>query len=132
MPPAVVNEEMVHLIEDLYRDEWFTPRVSSCYLIPKTYAKISEIKDEASLKILRDCFFDLCKDDTPMARRAAAKNLSAFFAVVDDSCLSLFTAQYEDFINSEDVRELLFLFYVIVVLLVSLMSLMSLMSLLFR
>ena len=103
MPPAVVNEELVHLIEDLYRDEWFTPRVSACYLIPKAYAKIAEVKDETSMKILRDCFFDLCKDDTPMGRRAAAKNLSAFFAIVDDIHISLFISQFEDFINSEDV-----------------------------
>ena len=56
------------------------------------------------LKSLRDCFFSLCKDDTPMVRRAAAKNISAVFAVFEDEYISLFVAQYDEVMRSDDVR----------------------------
>lgn len=56
------------------------------------------------LKSLRDCFFSLCKDDTPMVRRAAAKNISAVFGVFEDEHISLFVTQYDEFMRSDDVR----------------------------
>lgn len=106
MPPAVVRDELIVLINDLYHDEWFTPRVSSCYLIAKAYAKIAMLGDSEdvseSLKTLRDCFFGLCKDDTPMVRRAAAKNMYAVFAACGDECVSGFVCQFEEFFNADD------------------------------
>lgn len=49
-------------------------RVSSASLISKVYGKIVSlvgVQDVSeSLKALRDCYFALCKDDTPMVRRA--------------------------------------------------------------
>ena len=111
MPPAVVRDELMSIIDDLYRDEWFTPRVSSCYLLAKTYSKIATLgQDESivnSLKTLRDCFFNLCKDDTPMVRRAAAKNMFSMFAACGDDCVSGFVCQFEEFFNAEDVAPLL-------------------------
>ena len=44
------------------------------------------------------------KDDTPMVRRAAAKNISAVFAVFEDEYIGLFVAQYDEFMRSDDVR----------------------------
>lgn len=35
MSPDVVCDEMVSVIEDLFHDDWFTPRVSSASLISK-------------------------------------------------------------------------------------------------
>lgn len=105
MPPAVVREELVKLIEDLCHDEWFTPRVSACSLIAEAYSRImilSETEDVSeSLKTLRDCFFGLCKDDTPMVRRAAAKNMPGVFAACDDSSISLFVVQFDEFFNDD-------------------------------
>lgn len=105
MPPAVVREELVKHIEDLCHDEWFTPRVSACSLIAEAYSRImmlSETEDVSeSLKTLRDCFFGLCKDDTPMVRRAAAKNMRDVFAACDDSSISLFVVQFEAFFSDE-------------------------------
>ena len=107
MPATVVREELISLIEELYHDEWFTPRVSCCSLIAKTYQKITSLNGTEdvfeSLKTLRECFFGLCKDDTPMVRRAAAKNLSAVLAACEDDCVSAFVTQFEDFFNSDDV-----------------------------
>ena len=44
-----------------------------------------------------------CKDDTPMVRRAAAKNIFAVFAVCEEEHVGLFVAQYEEFMTSDDV-----------------------------
>lgn len=108
MPPETVRDELVGLIEGLYHDEWFTPRVSSCYLVAKAYQKIATLAESQDvfepLKTLRECFFGLCKDDTPMVRRAAAKNMSSVFAVCSDDCVSSFVSQFEDFFSSDDVQ----------------------------
>ncbi|KAK8804943.1 hypothetical protein WA171_006908 [Blastocystis sp. BT1] len=106
MSPSVVCEELIPVIEDLFHDEWFTPRVSSASLISKVYGKIVSlvgVQDVSeSLKALRDCYFALCKDDTPMVRRAAAKNIFAVFAVCEEEHVGLFVAQYEEFMTSDD------------------------------
>lgn len=39
-----------------------------------------------------------------MVRRAAAKNISAVFAVFEDEYISLFVTQYDEFMRSDDVR----------------------------
>lgn len=108
MSPSVVCEELIPIIEDLFHDEWFTPRVSSASLISKVYGKIVTlvgVQDVSEqLKALRDCYFALCKDDTPMVRRAAAKNISAVFAVTEEEHVGLFVSQYEEFMTSDDVR----------------------------
>lgn len=39
-----------------------------------------------------------------MVRRAAAKNISAVFAVFEDEYIGLFVAQYDEFMRSDDVR----------------------------
>ena len=41
-----------------------------------------------------------------MVRRAAAKNISAVFAVFEDEYISLFVTQYDEFMRSDDVASL--------------------------
>ena len=111
MSPEVVREELVGVIEELFHDEWFAPHVSSVSLIAKVYHKITslpttpEVTD--SLKVLRDDFFALCKDDTPMVRRAAAKNMSSVYAVCSDEFNSQFVTQFEEYFAADDVVFLL-------------------------
>ena len=106
MSPEVVFECLVSVIDSLCRDEWFTPRVSCTALISKVYFKLTELMKSRDvseqLKSLRDNFFALCKDDTPMVRRAAARNLSSVFSVMEDEYVPLFVNQYQNFMN-EDV-----------------------------
>lgn len=108
MSPAVVRDELVSVIDGLFHDEWFTPRVSSASLVAKVYAKISLLSatEDVSepLKNLREGYFSLCKDDTPMVRRAAAKNMTAVFAACSDEFVPLFVSQFEEYYNSDDVR----------------------------
>lgn len=59
------------LITRLASGDWFTSRTSACSLFSVAYPKVSDdVKKE-----LRRLFVQLCKDDTPMVRRAAAANL---------------------------------------------------------
>lgn len=107
MSPEVVFEALLVVIDSLCRDEWFTPRVSCTALITKVYSKLTELMKSRDvfeqLRSLRDSFFALCKDDTPMVRRAAARNLSSVFSVIEDEYVPLFVAQYEEFMNMDDV-----------------------------
>ena len=106
MSPEVVFECLLSVIDSLCRDEWFTPRVSCTALISKVYFKLTELMKSRDvseqLKSLRDSYFTLCKDDTPMVRRAAARNLSSVFSVMEDEHVPLFVHQYQNFMN-EDV-----------------------------
>lgn len=109
MSPEVVLEALLVVIDSLCRDEWFTPRVSCTALITKVYFKLTELMKSRDvfeqLRSLRDSFFALCKDDTPMVRRAAARNLSSVFSVIEDEYVPLFVSQYEEFMNMDDVSD---------------------------
>lgn len=73
--------------------EWFTARVSSCGLFHIAYHSAPEnIKNE-----LRTIYGQLCQDDMPMVRRAAAANLGKFVAKVEPSHLKTnFMSMFED------------------------------------
>lgn len=66
-------------IQRLAAGEWFTARVSSCGLFHIAYPSAPEpLKTE-----LRTIYSQLCQDDMPMVRRAAATNLGKFAATVE-------------------------------------------------
>jgi HEAT repeat len=70
----------VHM-QRLKTGEWFTNRVSVCGL----FATACELfaTDTAVTQDLCTLFRDLCRDDTPMVRRAAASNIGSIAAAVD-------------------------------------------------
>lgn len=62
------------LIKRLSSGEWFTSRTSACGLFSVVYAQSSNsVRGE-----LRQAFVQLCNDETPMVRRAAANRLGEF------------------------------------------------------
>ncbi|RHY31207.1 hypothetical protein DYB32_003678 [Aphanomyces invadans] len=67
------------LIKRLTEGDWFTSRVSACWIFPVAYSKV----DPANKKDLRDLFTTLCADDTPMVRRAAALNIGKFGSKIE-------------------------------------------------
>lgn len=74
---------MLLFLQRLAAGEWFTARVSACGLFHIAYPSASEaLKTE-----LRSVFNQLCQDDMPMVRRAAATNLGKFAATVEPSHL---------------------------------------------
>jgi len=74
---ACTSEDVVGMIERLSNGDWFTSRISACSLFACSYPK-SDANTKANL---RASFEQLCGDDTPMVRRAAAHNLGTFAAV---------------------------------------------------
>lgn len=66
-------------LQRLAAGEWFTARVSACGLFHIAYASAPDmLKTE-----LRSIYSQLCQDDMPMVRRAAATNLGKFAATVE-------------------------------------------------
>ncbi|GFQ71581.1 hypothetical protein TNCT_73461 [Trichonephila clavata] len=83
--PLVGGSEYVHCllppleVKRLASGDWFTSRTSACGLFGVCYSRLSP-----SLKAeLRNHFRNLCQDDTPMVRRAAASKLGEFAYVVE-------------------------------------------------
>ena len=78
--PAVV-EHVVPVIQKLAQGDWFTARVSACGLFAAAYSRLG---DAAGAKLtLRALYATLAQDDTPMVRRAAAKNVGAFASAME-------------------------------------------------
>ena len=74
---------MFYSVQRLAAGEWFTARVSSCGLFHIAYPSApDQLKAE-----LRTIYGQLCQDDMPMVRRAAASNLGKFAATVEQNHL---------------------------------------------
>ena len=59
--------------------DWFTSRSSVCALFPVAYASIENNHAE-----LRTLFASLCRDSTPMVRRAASSKLGDLAAAISE------------------------------------------------
>jgi len=68
----------------LAQGEWFTSRVSACGLFAVAYPRCSA----AQRAELRQLYGQLCHDETPMVRRAAAQKLGPFAAVMERDAVS--------------------------------------------
>lgn len=63
--------EFASMVKKLAKGEWFTSKTSACGLFSTVYPRVNpETRGE-----LRTLFAQLCRDDTPMVRRAAASKL---------------------------------------------------------
>ena len=71
-PVEQLNEHYIEMLKRLSGGDWFTSRVSSCGLFATAYAKVA---DGAVRQQLITSFKQLCHDETPMVRRAAASCL---------------------------------------------------------
>lgn len=66
-------------MQRLATGDWFTSRVSACGLFPTGYPRASAVHKTE----LRALYSQLCHDETPMVRRAAAQRLGAFAKAVE-------------------------------------------------
>jgi len=77
MPDTHLIQYFIPLIKRLASKEW-TARVSACRLFAIAYPRVAaEVQSD-----LRTGFVHLCRDETPMVRRAAASALGAFADVI--------------------------------------------------
>jgi len=74
LSPASLQQHFLPLLRRLSQGDWFTSRTSACAL----YAPAYPVATEEGKKEMRRLFGELCMDDTPMVRRAAAKALGPF------------------------------------------------------
>lgn len=102
---AVVMHALPFLTR-LSSGDWFTSRVSAAALIKVVHVRVS-----AQMQAdLRQTFANLCGDETPMVRRAAAKHMGSFVQVctadiVKDEIVPLFLRLSED--DQDSVRLLI-------------------------
>lgn len=76
---ADLTTHVIPTLNTLAFGDWFTSRTSACALFSVCYPRVSSaIKAE-----LRNNFRQLCQDETPMVRRAAASKLGEFAKVVE-------------------------------------------------
>lgn len=66
--------QYIELIERLAKGDLYSMRISSCYLISEAYKRSRAPEQEK----LSQIYYELCGNDTPMVRRAAATNLGDF------------------------------------------------------
>ncbi|KAJ1945478.1 protein phosphatase 2A structural subunit, partial [Linderina macrospora] len=81
MDQPQVEEYVIPCIARLSTGEWFTSRSSAAGLYAAAYSKVTD----AIQAQLRGGYEALCKDDTPMIRRAAASNLVGLVTKVEKS-----------------------------------------------
>lgn len=79
MPTERLMEDFVAMLKRLHSSEWFSCRISSCGLFAVVYPRAPAVTRSE----LRMMFNLLCRDDTPMVRRAASANLGKFAKVVE-------------------------------------------------
>jgi hypothetical protein len=68
---AAFEQLFVSLVTRLAESDWFPPKVSACSLFSDALKRTNEANKEKLLGL----YVSLCKDETPMVRRAAASNL---------------------------------------------------------
>lgn len=68
-------------LQRLKNGEWFTNRVSVCGLFATACPLFSS--DTTTTQELCGLFRELCRDDTPMVRRAAANNIGPLADAMD-------------------------------------------------
>uniref|UniRef100_A0A1I8H5L7 TOG domain-containing protein n=1 Tax=Macrostomum lignano TaxID=282301 RepID=A0A1I8H5L7_9PLAT len=77
--PADLEAHFVPLVRRLANGDWFTSRTSACGLFSVCYERVgAAVKQQ-----LRQHFSNLCTDDTPMVRRAAAGKIGELAQVVE-------------------------------------------------
>eukprot|EP00970_Alexandrium_tamarense_P003984 scaffold692_cov203-Alexandrium_tamarense.AAC.8 len=78
LPEKEYRSEFVGMIGRLARKEWFTARISGCGLIPIAFGRMGKELQQTHLQY----FANLCKDDAPMVRRIASRNLGPLLYTV--------------------------------------------------
>ncbi|VAI16868.1 unnamed protein product [Triticum turgidum subsp. durum] len=93
-----IVDYFIAVVKRLAAGEWFTARVSSCGLFHIAYPSATDpLKTE-----LRTIYGQLCQDDMPMVRRAAASNLGKFAATVEQSHLKTEIMSIFDDLTQDD------------------------------
>ncbi|CCE65408.1 hypothetical protein TPHA_0L00520 [Tetrapisispora phaffii CBS 4417] len=88
--------DFISVIEHLATADWFSSKVSSCGIFKSV---IMRVEDDTLRKNILALYFQLVQDETPMVRRAAAKNLPDMIDLLTTK-IDLSTDEDWDYISS--------------------------------
>ncbi|KAF0691128.1 Aste57867_17585 [Aphanomyces stellatus] len=97
MSPEHIAEHFVAVLRRLVTRDWYTSRIAACGLFQVGYDQLpTSIQAE-----MRAMFGQLCRDDLPLVRKAAASSLGSFASMMDpqsanNEILPLFLALAQD------------------------------------
>jgi len=73
-----VQKDVMNLITMISNQEYFTGKVSACYLIRMAYEKAGKEREK-----LRNLYYKLCDDETPLIKRTAAKEFGPLCLIME-------------------------------------------------
>jgi serine/threonine-protein phosphatase 2A regulatory subunit A len=73
-----IQKDVMNLINNISSQDYFTGKVSACYLVRMCYEKAGKEKDK-----LRSLYYKLCEDETPLIKRTAAKEFGPLCLVME-------------------------------------------------
>lgn len=72
------QKDLMNLITMISNQEYFTGKVSACYLIRMAYEKAGKEREK-----LRNLYYKLCDDETPLIKRTAAKEFGPLCLIME-------------------------------------------------
>jgi len=73
-----IQKDVMNLITSIFNQEYFTGKVSVCFLIRMCYERAGKEKEK-----LRNMYYKLCEDETPLIKRSAAKEFGPLCLVME-------------------------------------------------
>ncbi len=80
LPAESINKYLLPMVQRLAGGDWFTSRISSAGLFATLYPRVPDPKIRQTLRFL---YTNLCRDETPMVRRAACSHIGHFSVTVE-------------------------------------------------
>jgi serine/threonine-protein phosphatase 2A regulatory subunit A len=73
-----VQKDIMNMMNNIANQEYFTGKVSACYMIRMFYEKAGKEREK-----LRTLYYKLCEDETPLIKRTAAKEFGPLCLVME-------------------------------------------------
>src|SRR5690606_39136825 len=73
-----IQKDLIALINNISNQEYFTGKVSACYMIRMVYDRAGKEKEK-----LKTLYFSFCDDETPLIKRTAAKEFGSLCMVME-------------------------------------------------
>lgn len=89
---------LTSLVLRLGNSEWYTPKITFCYLFALAY---SRAQDNTTKSLFINLLPSVCKDETPMVRRAAASNLKDIIPLLPQESITNVVIDLYKFLASD-------------------------------
>jgi serine/threonine-protein phosphatase 2A regulatory subunit A len=93
-----IQKDVMNIITLISNQEYFTGKVSACYLIRMVYEKAGKEREK-----LRNLYYKFCEDETPLIKRTAAKEFGPLCLVMEKEIVNPEMINYfKKFISDSD------------------------------